>query len=205
MAYMIALAVGTALTPLLTKFIDKRRLLMILMAIVAALSLVFYFVPNDNITLMFVLQILIGLALGPKSSLIFSMYADTADFSQWRTGRRATAMIFSAAAFAQKLGGALAGAMIGWMLASLDYVANQVQTGSSQEVIVLLITLIPAIFAAITVPLIYFYPLDERQLKKIQDELLLQEESVEQTSTQQGLPTQGKQHAGDVNKGVVNV
>ena len=92
---------------------------MILMAIVAALSLVFYFVPNDNITLMFVLQILIGLALGPKSPLVFSMYADTADFSQWRTGRRATAMIFSAAAFAQKLGGALAGAMIGWMLAPI--------------------------------------------------------------------------------------
>lgn len=205
MAYMIALAVGAASTPLLTKFIDKRRLLMILMAIVAALSLVFYFVPNDNITLMFVLQILIGLALGPKSPLVFSMYADTADFSQWRTGRRATAMIFSAAAFAQKLGGALAGAMIGWMLASLDYVANQVQTGSSQEGIVLLMTLIPAIFAAIAVPIIYFYPLDDRQLKKIQDELLLQEESVEQTSSQQGLPTQGKQHAGDVSRGVVNV
>jgi len=177
---------------------------MILMAIVATLSLVFYFVPNDNITLMFVLQILIGLALGPKSPLVFSMYADTADFSQWRTGRRATAMIFSAAAFAQKLGGALAGAMIGWMLASLDYVANQVQTGSSQEGIVLLMTLIPAIFAAIAVPLIYFYPLDDRQLKKIQDELLLQEESVEHISSQQGLSTQGKQHTGDVGKGAVN-
>jgi len=204
MAYMIALAVGAASTPLLTKFIDKRRLLMILMAIVATLSLVFYFVPNDNITLMFVLQILIGLALGPKSPLVFSMYADTADFSQWRTGRRATAMIFSAAAFAQKLGGALAGAMIGWMLASLGYVANQVQTGSSQEGIVLLMTLIPAIFASIAVPLIYFYPLDDRQLKKIQDELLLQEESVEHISSQQGLSTQGKQHTGDVGKGAVN-
>lgn len=173
MAYMIALAVGAACTPLLTKLIDKRRLLMVLMTIVAALSLIFYFVPSDDITSMYVLQILIGLALGPKSPLVFSMYADTADFSQWRTGRRATAMIFSAAAFAQKLGGALAGAMIGWLLASLGYVANQVQTGSSQEGIVLLMTLIPAIFAAIAVPLIYFYPLDEKQLKILQDDLLI--------------------------------
>jgi GPH family glycoside/pentoside/hexuronide:cation symporter len=173
MAYMIALAVGAACTPLLTKLIDKRCLLMVLMTIVAALSLIFYFVPSDDITSMYVLQILIGLALGPKSPLVFSMYADTADFSQWRTGRRATAMIFSAAAFAQKLGGALAGAMIGWLLASLGYVANQVQTGSSQEGIVLLMTLIPAIFAAIAVPLIYFYPLDEKQLKKLQDDLLI--------------------------------
>lgn len=171
MAYMIALAIGAASTPLLTKFIDKRRLLMILMTIVASLSLVFYFVPNNNITLMFVLQIMIGLALGPKSPLVFSMYADSADYSQWRTGRRATAMIFSAAAFAQKLGGALAGAMIGWLLASMGYVANQVQTGASQEGIVLLMTLIPAVFAAIAVPLIYFYPLDDKQLKNLQGEL----------------------------------
>ena len=171
MVYMIALAIGAASTPLLTKFIDKRRLLMILMAIVAALSLTFYFVPKENITLMFVLQILIGLALGPKSPLVFSMYADTADFSQWRTGRRATAMIFSAAAFSQKLGGALAGAMIGWLLASLGYAANQVQTDASQAGIVLLMTLIPAVFAAIAVPLIYFYPLDDKKLAKLQQDL----------------------------------
>jgi len=186
MAYMIALAIGAASTPLLTRFIDKRSLLMILMTIVATLSLAFYFVPSDSITLMFALQIMIGLALGPKSPLVFSMYADTADFSQWRTGRRATAMIFSAAAFAQKLGGALAGAMIGWLLASLGYVANQVQTGTSQEGIVLLMTLIPAIFAAIAVPLIYFYPLDDRQLKKLQGELFKQQELTKKEESSNG-------------------
>ncbi|MEW6993047.1 MFS transporter [Colwelliaceae bacterium MEBiC 14330] len=171
MVYMVALAVGAASTPLLTKFIDKRRLLMILMAIVAALSCTFYFVAKENITLMFALQIMIGLALGPKSPLVFSMYADTADFSQWRTGRRATAMIFSAAAFSQKLGGALAGAMIGWLLASLGYSANQVQSDASQAGIVLLMTVIPALFAAIAVPLIYLYSLDDKRLAKLHSEL----------------------------------
>ncbi|MCJ8321744.1 MAG: MFS transporter [Colwellia sp.] len=171
MAYMIALAIGAASTPLLTKFIDKKRLLMILMAMVTVLSVAFYFVPAQNIALMFILQILIGLALGPKSPLVFSMYADSADYSEWRTGRRATAMIFSAAAFAQKLGGALAGAMIGWSLASLGYVANQAQSGASEHGIVLLMTLVPAIFAAIAVPLIWFYPLSDEKLSKVQNEL----------------------------------
>jgi GPH family glycoside/pentoside/hexuronide:cation symporter len=141
------------------------------MAIVAILSVAFYFVPRSDIATMFTLQILIGLALGPKSPLVFSMYADTADFSEWRTGRRATAMIFSAAAFAQKLGGALAGATIGWLLASLGYVANQIQTGASEHGIVLLVTLIPAIFAALAVPLIWFYPLDDKKLRRVQNEL----------------------------------
>ena len=171
MAYMIALAIGAASTPLLTKFIDKRWLLMILMSIVTVLSVAFYFVPSNNIVLMFILQIFIGLSLGPKSPLVFSMYADSADFSEWQTGRRATAMIFSAAAFAQKLGGALAGAMIGWLLASLGYVANQAQSGASEMGIILLMTLVPALFAAIAVPIIWWYPLTNAKLTKIQSEL----------------------------------
>ncbi|TYK66399.1 MFS transporter [Colwellia echini] len=206
MAYMISLAIGAASTPLLTKFVDKRRLLMILMAIVATLSLVFYFVPNDNITLMFALQIMIGLALGPKSPLVFSMYADTADFSQWRTGRRATAMIFSAAAFAQKLGGAFAGAMIGWILGSLGYIANEAQSGASQEGIVLLMTLIPAVFAAIAVPLIYFYPLDEHELNRIQGELAaedLEQEKLAQKQLNKETSNKGNDKSGT--RGATNV
>jgi len=96
------------------------------------------------------------------------MYADTADYSQWRTGRRATAMIFSAAAFAQKLGGALAGGMIGWLLSSMGYVANQVQSGASEQGIVLLMTVIPGCFAALSLPLIRLYPLSDQQLNDIQ-------------------------------------
>jgi len=175
MVYMISLAVGAACTPLLTRFFNKKNLLMGLMAIVSVLSAAFYFVPKDNILMMFTLQILIGLALGPKSPLVFSMYADTADYSQWRTGRRATAMIFSAAAFAQKLGGAIAAAMIGWLLATLGYVANQAQNGSSEHGIVILMTLIPALFAAFALPIIYLYPLSDKKLKYLQGELQLNE------------------------------
>ncbi|GAA6204924.1 MFS transporter [Thalassotalea sp. SU-HH00458] len=167
-AYMIALAVGAASTPLMTKFIDKRRLLMILMSVVTVLSIAFYFVPKEQIMLMYILQIAIGFTLGPKSPLVFSMYADTADFSEWKHGRRATAMVFSAAAFAQKLGGAIAGAMIGWLLASMGYIANQVQSHDSQTGIILLMTLIPAGFAALSVFVVKFYALSDSAVIDIQ-------------------------------------
>ena len=170
-AYMIALAVGAASTPIMTKFIDKRRLLMILMTAVTILSVLFYFVPKDQIMLMYLLQIAIGFTLGPKSPLVFSMYADTADFSEWKHGRRATAMVFSAAAFAQKLGGAIAGAMIGWLLASMGYIANQVQSNDSQAGIVLLMTLIPAGFAALSVFVVRFYALSDSAVIDIQHDL----------------------------------
>ena len=70
-AYLLAAAAGTALTPLLTRFIDKKPLMVILMALSALLSSAFYFVHPDQIELMYGLQIALGLVLGPKSPLHF--------------------------------------------------------------------------------------------------------------------------------------
>ncbi|TLU66371.1 MFS transporter [Thalassotalea litorea] len=176
--YMISLAIGAAITPLLTRLLDKRQLLLVLMMLVVVFSTLFYFVPRENLLLIFGLQFLIGLCLGPKSPLVFSMYADTADFSEWKYGRRATAMIFSAAAFSQKLGGALAGGVMGWLLGSLGYQANQQQSAGSELGIVLLMSLLPAAFALLSVLVIYFYPLNANTLQSIQQDLTLKRKEL---------------------------
>jgi len=169
--YMIAAAVGAALAPLLTRWFDKRTLMIVLMSATTILSAAFYFVPKDQIVLMFGLQLAMGLVLGPKSPLVFSMYADTADYNEWRTGRRATAMTFAAATFSQKLGTALAVAVIGALFTALGYVPNATQTTGSQAGIVWLMSFIPAAFAAMAVAIMFWYDLDARRLEQIQREL----------------------------------
>lgn len=124
-----------------------------------------------EIKLMFLLNILISLALGPKSPIAWSMYADAADFNEWKTGRRATAMTFSAATFSQKLGGALGSAGILWVLASLGYAANQIQDGSSLKGIVWLQTIVPAFFAFVAIFVLKYYDLSESKLAQIQKDL----------------------------------
>jgi len=176
-AYMAAAAVGASLTPLLTRLFDKRLLLMILMSATGLLSLAFFFLPSDQIAWMFVLQIAIGLVLGPKSPLAFAMYADTADYNEWRTGRRATAMTFAAATFSQKLGMALASVLMGWVFTILGYVANTAQTPRSQTGIVVLISIAPAVFAFLAAGVLAFYKLDNRLLKQVQVELAARKES----------------------------
>ncbi|ELX09077.1 inner membrane symporter [Janthinobacterium sp. HH01] len=170
-AYMISAAAGAALTPFLTRFIDKKQLMMLLMSATALLSLAFFFVGRDQVELMFALQIATGLVLGPKSPLAFSMYADTADYNEWRTGRRATAMTFAAATFSQKLGTAVAVAVIGWLFTRLGYVANVAQSSGSQAGIVWLMSLIPAAFALLAVAAMFFYNLDNARLVQIQADL----------------------------------
>ncbi|WP_240223347.1 MFS transporter [Rheinheimera hassiensis] len=170
-SYMMALALGAAATPLMTRFIDKKRLMVLLMSLAGMLSISLYFVPADAVGAIFALNLAIGFVLGPKSPLAFSMYADTADYNEWRTGRRATAMTFAAATFSQKLGGAIASALIGWLLAAIGYVANEQQSSGSQTGIVLLISVIPGVIALLAAFVMRYYSLDNTQLAKIQFDL----------------------------------
>ncbi len=170
-AYMAAAAAGAALTPVMTRFIDKKTLMMVLMSLTALLSAAFFFVGPEQITAMYALQIALGLVLGPKSPLAFSMYADTADYNEWRNGRRATAMTFAAATFSQKLGTALAVAVIGMVFTQLGYVPNAAQSSGSQAGIVWLMSIIPAVFALLAVAVMFFYNLDSGKLRQIQADL----------------------------------
>ena len=171
-AYMAAAAAGAALTPVMTRFIDKKRLMMLLMSLTALLSSAFFFVDKSQISLMFGLQIALGFVLGPKSPLAFSMYADTADYNEWRNGRRATAMTFAAATFSQKLGTAMAVAVIGSVFTALGYVPNAAQSTGSQAGIVWLMSIIPALFALLAVFCMLFYDLDSKKLAQIQTDLV---------------------------------
>ena len=169
--YMVFAAIGAACTPLLTRFIDKKLLMIVLMSATALLSSAFFLIPAERIDLMFVLQAALGLVLGPKSPLAFSMYADTADYNEWATGRRATAMTFAAATFSQKLGTAVAVSVIGAVFTSLGYVPNAAQTIGSQAGIVWLMSFVPAAFALLAVLVMCLYNLDARLLARIQLEL----------------------------------
>ncbi len=170
-AYGIALALGATITPLLTRYFDKKKLMVYLMLATGVLSVMFFFIPKESTGLIFTIHILIGFVLGPKSPLAFSMYADTADYTEWKTGRRATAMTFSAANFSQKLGGALASFIIGSVLASMGYVANEAQSDASQMGILLVISIIPGIIALLAAFVMRFYTLDNTLLQKVQHEL----------------------------------
>ncbi len=170
-AYLLAAAAGTALTPLLARFIDKRQLMIVLMLISTVLSAAFLFVDASQIWLMYALQIALGLALGPKSPLNFSMLADAADFNEWRNGRRATGMTFAASSFAQKLGTAVAVGVIGALFTALGYVPNAAQSADSQAGIVWLMSVIPAAFTLLAAVLMIFYTLDNPTMARIQHDL----------------------------------
>ena len=110
-------------------------------------------------------------ATGPIVALIFAMLADASDYSEWKTGRRATGLVFSAGSISFKFGTGVAGAATGWILTAAGYVANVQQSGDSLHAIRLLISLFPAAAAIAAVVLFRFYPIDDHLLETIEKDL----------------------------------
>ena len=167
----VAVIAGVACTQFFARRIGKKKLYIIVMTMASLLTMLFYFIPRENITLIFAVHMLISFAMGPQAPLLWAMYADTADYSQWKNGRRATGLVFSAATFAQKFGIALGGGLLGWLLAYFGFIANVPQTPETLNGIILMMSFIPAIGSMIAAIAAFFYPLDDTTMQKIEKDL----------------------------------
>ena len=157
-------------TPISAK-IGKKHTYLLAMSLASLLSILFFFLGYSNISLILLMQILISICAGMVTPLLWSMYADTADYSEWKTGRRATGLVFSASSMSQKLGGALGVSIVGWLLAFFSYASGMVQSADTQFGIKLMISLLPAFAAFLSVIFIAFYPLSKKKLENISNEL----------------------------------
>ncbi len=167
----IATLLGVLPTKWLSSKIGKKRLFVISLLIIAFSQVIFYFAGPEDIVLIFVAQIIFSLASGPTMPLIWSMLADTADYSEWKTHRRATGLIFSATNMSIKSGVAIGGAAIMWILAFYGYESNKAQSEESIFGIKMLMSFIPAIIAILCVIPLFFYKLDEKKLQLIEEDL----------------------------------
>jgi sugar (glycoside-pentoside-hexuronide) transporter len=167
----IAFILGVMATSPLAKRFGKRNFYLVSMSVTALLTFGFYFVPPENIKLVWAANTIINFCAAPTAPLVWAMYADTADYSEWKWGRRATGLVFSAASFAQKLGWAIGGAGAGWLLAYFGYLPNVAQSPRTIHGIVLMMSVIPAIAAVAAVVALWFYEIDEETVKRMSADL----------------------------------
>ena len=163
--------VGVILAAPVSNRIGKRNTFILAMALATLLSVIFFWFNKDQLYLIFVFQILISICAGSIFPLLWSMYADCADYSELRTGNRATGLIFSSSSMSQKFGWAFGSAITGWMLAQFGFKANAVQSAETIQGIKMFLSILPAVGALLSLVFIYFYPLSESKMKKITAEL----------------------------------
>ena len=155
---------GILLVTPVSNRIGKKNTYLGAMAAATVLSAAFWLPGARDIWAMMLLQVLISMCAGSIFPLLWSMYADIADYSELKTGRRATGLIFSSSSMSQKFGWTLGGALTGWLLGHYGFEANAVQGIAVQNGIRAMMSLLPAAGAILSVVFICCYPLGEKQV-----------------------------------------
>jgi len=174
---IIFMVVGIGFSKTLADRFGKRDVYGVFLFVSTLFMLAFYLFPPDRIGLVFVSQILHGFFYGITIPLLWAMVADVADYSEWRNGRRATAIIFSAILCGLKVGLAVGGALVAAILARYGYDVNQtVQSPDTVDGIRLSVSLYCSVPFLVAVALLFFYRIDKPMETRIEQELAARRE-----------------------------
>ena len=171
----ISQLVGVVVTVPVSEKIGKKATFLLVLVAVTVLSVIVAFLPETpaGMWALLVSQILICIAIGINSPLLWSMFADVADYSELKNGRASTGLIFSSSSMAQKFGAAFGSAIVLWVLMAFGYdnAKGAVQTPEALATIKALISWIPAIGSAAGIAIMLGYPLTDKRMSEIRQEL----------------------------------
>jgi len=167
----VALIVALPLSkPLAKRFGNKN--VFIGSSLISGVFFILIYLPGvTDITTIYVFNIIAKMAYAPAVPLLWTMIADSADYGEWTTGRRATGLYFSAAVFAQKAGWGIGAAIAGWILTISQFVPNVTQNDTAITGIKLLVSVIPGILYMSCALFMIFYKIDSKTTDLMKKEL----------------------------------
>jgi glycoside/pentoside/hexuronide:cation symporter, GPH family len=175
---MACMMLGTLCLGFAAHRVDKRKLAVLLTSITALCFGVFYFLPPDNFPLQLLVNGVGTFCMGPTSALVWAMYADVADYGEWKFGRRSTGLVYSASLFALKTGTMLAGWLLPLFLDRFGFVRNAVQEPRALFGLGLAFSVVPGVFALLKAAALWAYPLDRAMVERIERELAARRSSA---------------------------
>ncbi|MCQ2608217.1 MAG: MFS transporter [Bacteroidales bacterium] len=171
--------VGVLAVPWFSRILGRKRACVILMLVSIICTGSFIFFNPENMFLILLFQAIGSICGGPISSLLWVMYADTADYSEWKNGTRADGLVFSASIMSNKLGWAIGGMISMVILGATGFVANEVQNESTLFGLKAMMSIIPVIAGVIALFILkFFYKLDEETMEGIQSDLKVRREAA---------------------------
>ncbi len=162
-------------SPAFTKWIgSKRKAFKAAVILSGVASLGYFFIPMDPsyIWLMILTVVVTSVGVGLFSPLLWSMYADVADYATEKNGTSSTGLIFSSGTMAQKFGTAISGSLVALFLGIAGFMSGTDETtgktvvtitdiDSVKEMIWALFSVFPAVITAIMVMLLHLYPIEK--------------------------------------------
>ncbi len=165
---VVGMMIGSMLAKVLTDRWCKLKVFFWTNIALAIFSCAFYFFDPKATVMIVALYFLLNILHQIPSPLHWSLMADVDDYGEWKTGKRITGISFSGNLFFLKLGPAIAGAMVGFLLSRYGYDASaKAQSASAMNGIMLLFTVIPGVGYLITAGVVRLLKVDRELMKKI--------------------------------------
>jgi len=167
----VALVLGLFMTKPIIKLFGKRNGLILLTVLNGIAIIIFYWIPPTDFNLIVTVNMIGAFIAGPMPALVWAMYTDVVDYGEWKFGRRTTALAMSSAMLIQKIGLAIGGGMVGWMLGEYGFKANVDQTATAKNGILMMFSVIPGALLISTAIVLLWYRLGDDDVTKITAEL----------------------------------
>jgi glycoside/pentoside/hexuronide:cation symporter, GPH family len=167
----ISSLLGVVMVMWIAKVLGKKRTFVTFFIVAIVSTGGIYLLREDQLGLLYFLQIIGSLTGGPLSVLLWAMYADTADYNEWIRGRRATGLVFSASTMSQKFGWAMGAFIALTLMSGVGFEPNVVQTPQSLHGLLLLFSVIPAGFGLLSLLIYLNYPLNDDKVAVMTAEL----------------------------------
>lgn len=168
LATTIAAVVGSLMAKYIGSWMCKIRASVWVNILSALFGLLFLVLPTEYWMPAFIVHVVLNILQGINAPLQWSMITDANNYGEWKTQRRITGMNVAANIFIIKLGVAIGGALTGWGLAFYGYQAGvEQQSAEAIRGVLILFTVLPAIFYLITAISIRYYRLTEDRMNHI--------------------------------------
>ena len=129
--------------------------------------MVFYLYEIETLIELLFLVAFIGFGSGAGGILFWSMLPDTIEYGEVHTGVRSESSLYGFMTFAQKGSIAFAIIILGIVLDFIGFQANEIQSEATIDNMKAIMTLIPSIGVALSLVIIYFYPIDAKMHKDL--------------------------------------
>lgn len=164
------------LSPKFTQLVGSKKKAFVWATLICIVtSVAFFFIPMNSayIWLMVGMVILTSIGIGIYSPLLWSMYADVADYATEQNGTSSTGLIFSSGTMSQKFGSAISGALVALLLGIAGFVSGTNADGNTvvtiapenydsvKNMIWMLFSLFPALIAGLMLLMVKLYPINK--------------------------------------------
>jgi len=175
---------GSVIAKPLTDRFDKIKLFRIINVILGILSFALWFVDPHSLTPLLALFIVINvLHLIQSGPILWAMMSDVDDYGDWKLGKRLTGISFAGNLFMLKMGLAVAGAIVAWILSYTGYIANKPQQNTQTlDGIIMMFSLLPMVSYFFSAWIVRYFKLNDTFLEKIKVDLAKRE--LQNSSTQ---------------------